>query len=120
MMLMRALAVSFALLAAPVAAPVAALAQDASVDAAEVDAATIRMAPDKSLTLAGEAVTPEELVARLRALRAGGYEGRAYIRAYPGVPYRDVLGVLNLAQEAGFNTIALVGEGIGPPTLSVD
>jgi biopolymer transport protein ExbD len=53
-----------------------------------------------------------ELPARLRGETAGDVNERIYLRADQGLPYRRVMQVMNVLQDAGFYRVGLVAEEI--------
>ena len=64
---------------------------------------------DLALALGDEAVPREGLAAALDQRTGGDHEQRVFLRADKGVPYGDVMGVLNLLRGAGYLKIGLVG-----------
>ena len=64
---------------------------------------------DLALSL-GDAVVPRDgLGVALNAVSKGDKEQRVFLRADKGVPYGEVMGVLNLLRGAGYLKLALVG-----------
>ena len=60
-----------------------------------------------------DAETPlGELPARLREKTAGDVNERIYLRADQSLPYRRVMQVMNVLQDAGFYRVGLVAEEI--------
>ncbi len=58
-----------------------------------------------------DAETPlAELPARLREKTAGDLNERIYLRADQSLPYRQVMQVMNVLQDAGFYRVGLVAE----------
>jgi biopolymer transport protein ExbD len=64
---------------------------------------------DLSLALGDTTVERERLKAALDAQTAGDHEQRVFMRADKGVPYGELMTVLNLLRAAGYLKIALVG-----------
>jgi biopolymer transport protein TolR len=58
----------------------------------------------------------EELVPRLTAIAAGGYDQRVYVRGDRSVNYGAVMAVMARMSEAGFTRIGLVNEQPGYET----
>ena len=56
------------------------------------------------------AVSQEELVPRLTAIAAGGYEERIFIRGDQGAEYGKVIQVMSEVSRAGFTRLAIVTE----------
>jgi len=77
--------------------------------------ALIEIVEGGALKFAGEKASPEQIAASLTALKAEGYAGRIYVGAYAGVPQAEVLRVMNLAMDAGFERIVLVAPPASPP-----
>jgi biopolymer transport protein ExbD len=65
--------------------------------------------PDLSLALGNDAVARDLLQARLDGHTGGDREQRIFLRSDGAVPYRELMGVMNLLREAGYLKIALVG-----------
>ena len=55
-------------------------------------------------------ITLAELPARLRERTAGDLNERIYLRADQSLPYRRVMQVMNVMQDAGFYRVGLVAE----------
>jgi TonB system transport protein ExbD (group 1) len=64
---------------------------------------------DLSLALGEATVAREGLGAALEAATGGDHEQRVFVRADKGVPYGEMMGVLNLLRGAGYLKVALVG-----------
>ena len=64
---------------------------------------------DLTLALGDTPVQRDGLAAALDALTAGDREQRVFLRSDKGVPYGEVMGVLNQLRAAGYLKLALVG-----------
>jgi biopolymer transport protein ExbD len=64
---------------------------------------------DLSLTLGEDAILPDALHAALDQRTNRDREQRVFLRADQGVPYGDLMKVMNLLRAAGYLRIALVG-----------
>ena len=71
--------------------------------------AFLTVAADLGLALGDAPVSREGLGAALDAVTGGDREQRVFLRADKGVPYGEVMAVLNLLRGAGYLKIALVG-----------
>ena len=71
--------------------------------------AYLTVAADLGLALGDAPVPREGLGAALDAVTGGDREQRVFLRADKGVPYGEVMAVLNLLRGAGYLKIALVG-----------
>ena len=71
--------------------------------------AYLTVAADLGLALGDVPVPREGLGAALDAATGGDREQRVFLRADKGVPYGEVMAVLNLLRGAGYLKIALVG-----------
>ena len=71
--------------------------------------AYLTVAADLGLALGDAPVPRERLGAALDAATGGDREQRVFLRADKGVPYGEVMAVLNLLRGAGYLKIALVG-----------
>jgi len=71
--------------------------------------AYLTVAADLGLALGDAPVPREGLGAALDAVTGGDREQRVFLRADKGVPYGEVMAVLNLLRSAGYLKIALVG-----------
>ena len=71
--------------------------------------AFLTVAADLGLALGDAPVSREGLGAALGAVTGGDREQRVFLRADKGVPYGEVMAVLNLLRGAGYLKIALVG-----------
>jgi biopolymer transport protein ExbD len=63
----------------------------------------------KTLALGNDPVAPPALGAALAALTNNDRDRRIFLRSDKGVPYGDVMEVLNLLRAAGYLKVALVG-----------
>jgi biopolymer transport protein TolR len=70
----------------------------------------VTLAADGQLYIRDEKVTPDQLVARLAALRPGEGEPEttAYVRADKSIAYGRVMDVLNDVSQAGYGRISLL------------
>ena len=57
-------------------------------------------------------IAAADLVPKLQAITANGYEQRIFVRADQTVPYGKVAEVMGLLSAAGFNRIGLVNEAV--------
>ncbi len=71
--------------------------------------AFLTITADRALALGDAPVPREGLGAALDAATGGNREQRVFLRADTGVPYGEVMAVLNLLRRAGYLKIALVG-----------
>ena len=71
--------------------------------------AFLTVAADLGLALGDAPVSREGVGAALDAATGGDREQRVFLRADKGVPYGEVMAVLNLLRRAGYLKIALVG-----------
>ncbi len=71
--------------------------------------AYLTVAADLGLALGDAPVPRGALGAALDAATGGDREQRVFLRADKGVPYGEVMAVLNLLRKAGYLRIALVG-----------
>ena len=71
--------------------------------------AFLTLTADRGLALGDAAVARAALGAALDALTGADREQRVFLRADAGVPYGEVMAVLNLLRRAGYLRIALVG-----------
>lgn len=69
----------------------------------------LTIAADRALALGDTPVAREALGAALDAASGRDRDQRVFLRADKGVPYGEVMGVLNLLRGAGYLKIALVG-----------
>ncbi len=65
--------------------------------------------PDLTLSLGDDPVARDSLGAALTQATRGDKETRVFLRGDKGVPYGEVMEVMNLLRAAGFLKIALVG-----------
>ena len=71
--------------------------------------AYLTVAADLRLALGDAPVSREGLAAALDAVTRQDREQRVFLRADKGVPYGEVMAVLNLLRGAGYTKLALVG-----------
>lgn len=71
--------------------------------------AFLTITADRALMLGDAPVAREAVGAALDALSGQDREQRVFLRADTGVPYGEVMAVLNLLRAAGYLKIALVG-----------
>ncbi len=64
---------------------------------------------DLSLSLGNEPISRDRLGAALNAETKGDKDARIFLRADKGVPYGEVMEIMNLLRGAGFLKVALVG-----------
>ena len=69
----------------------------------------LTIAADSSLDLGDAPVARDALAAALDAATSQDRDQRVFLRADKGVPYGDVMAVLNLLRAAGYLKIGLVG-----------
>jgi biopolymer transport protein TolR len=65
------------------------------------------------ITLMNAPVKLEELVAKLQAMSADGFDERIYVRGSKAVNYGRVASVMSMITEAGYKKVALVTENPG-------
>jgi biopolymer transport protein TolR len=70
---------------------------------------------DGSIYLQNTPVGEQELVAKLTAISANGYDQRIYVRGDKAVDYGRVMEVMGLLSAAGFTHIGLVTNVAKPP-----
>ena len=75
----------------------------------------LTIAADSSLDLGDAPVARDALAAALDAATGQDRDQRVFLRADKGVPYGDVMVVLNLLRAAGYLKIALVGLDASQP-----
>lgn len=68
---------------------------------------------DLALALGEEMVAREALGPALDRAFGGDRDGRVFLRADAGVPYGELMGVMNLLRAAGYLKVALVGLDAG-------
>ena len=68
---------------------------------------------DLALALGEEAVAREALSPALDRAFGGDRDGRVFLRADAGVPYGELMAVMNLLRAAGYLKVALVGLDAG-------
>ena len=71
--------------------------------------AYLTVAADLGLALGDTPVSRKGLAAALDAVTGQDREQRVFLRADKGVPYGEVMAVLNLLRRAGYLKVALVG-----------
>ena len=76
--------------------------------------AYLTVAADLGLSLGDAPASRDGLGAALDALTGGDRAQRVFLRADKGVPYGEVMAVLNLLRGAGYLKVALVGLDAGP------
>lgn len=84
----------------------------ASVLPAAQDPLTITVQTDGAIFLQETRVEPEELVPKLEAIAAAGYEQRIFIRADSSAAYGAVAAVMADISAAGFRNLALVTDPV--------
>lgn len=70
----------------------------------------VTVAPDGSVYIRNENVAPDDLAARLDALRAAEGDAIVYIRADKGTDYGEVMDMLGRVNSAGYNRISLLAQ----------
>lgn len=76
----------------------------------EQEVLSITIQKDGKMFLQKEEITMQELLPKLRAIVATGYNERLYVRGDKDILYGDGVRVMAAAQMAGFNHIALVAD----------
>jgi biopolymer transport protein TolR len=71
---------------------------------------TVTIDQEGKIFLQETPVEMEELVPRLTAIAANGYEQRVYVRGDKNVNYGTVMAAMSRMSEAGFTRLALVAE----------
>ncbi|MEA3534811.1 TonB system transport protein ExbD [Rhizobium sp. CC-YZS058] len=69
----------------------------------------VTLKADLSLTLGNDAVAREGFASALDAMTNGAKETRVLLRADKSVAYEQLMGMMNLIQQAGYTKIGLVG-----------
>ena len=69
----------------------------------------VTLKADLSLTLGDDAVAREGFASALDAMTNGAKETRVLLRADKSVAYEQLMGMMNLIQQAGYTKIGLVG-----------
>lgn len=69
----------------------------------------VTLKADLSLTLGNDAVAREGFASALDAMTNGAKETRILLRADKSVAYEQLMGMMNLIQQAGYTKIGLVG-----------
>ena len=64
---------------------------------------------DLGLSLGEESVSQDALGRRLDSETGGDHDRRIFLRADAGLPYGDLMGVMNRLRAAGYLKVALVG-----------
>ena len=75
----------------------------------------LTVAADRSLALGDAPVAREALGMALDAASGRNHDQRVFLRVDKGVPYGDIMAVLNLLRGAGYLKIALVGLDASQP-----
>ena len=76
---------------------------------------TVSVEPDGALSLDGEPVTLETLVAAVQALAVEGTDERLYVRGDTTTAYGAVMAVMGELSAAGYGQIGLVTQPAGTP-----
>lgn len=76
----------------------------------DTDPLTISIAVDSKIFLQSTEIALDELVPKLLAITANGYDERIFVRSDRAVAYGDVMRVMGRINAAGFRRIALVTE----------
>jgi biopolymer transport protein ExbD len=100
------------MVAAPLATvdvPVDLPASTAQAQPKDHDPVYLTVQADLSLSLNQDAVTAEQLAAKLDALTGGDRDERIFLRADKGVPYGELMTTMNALRKAGYLKVALVG-----------
>lgn len=106
------------MVAAPLATvdvPVELPALNAAPQARDRDPIYLTVQDDLSLSLNQDAITGAELKAKLDVLTGGDPAERIFLRADSGVPYGELMQVMNALRDAGYLKVALVGLEQGSP-----
>ncbi len=74
---------------------------------------TVTINREGAIFLQETTVTADELVPRLLAIAASGYDERIYVRGDRAVDYGKVMAVMARMSDAGFTRIGLVNEAPG-------
>ncbi len=74
------------------------------------DPLTISVGADSVIYLQSTPIALDELVPKLLAIAANGYDERIFVRSDRAVRYGEVMKVMGRINEAGFRRIALVTE----------
>ncbi len=69
----------------------------------------VTLQADLTLSVGNEAVERNDLAARLQVATGGKTDQRLFLRADSGVPYGELMGVMNLLRQGGFTQVGLVG-----------
>ena len=76
---------------------------------------TVSVEPDGALSLDGEPVTLETLVAAVEALAVEGTDKRLYVRGDTTTAYGAIMAVMGELSAAGYSKIGLVTQPAGMP-----
>jgi len=71
---------------------------------------TLTVSPDGALSIEGEPVDMETLVARVDALATDGTDERLYVRGDASVAYGRIMEVMGALSSAGYGSIGLITE----------
>lgn len=71
---------------------------------------TLTVSPDGALSIEGEPVGMETLVARVDALATDGTDERLYVRGDASVAYGRIMEVMGALSSAGYGSIGLITE----------
>jgi biopolymer transport protein ExbD len=69
----------------------------------------ITLRSDLSVSVGNEPISRDQLGAALEAETKGDKDARIFLRADKGVPYGEVIEIMNLLRGSGFLKVALVG-----------
>ena len=69
----------------------------------------VTLQPDLTISVGNEPIAREALAATLQRETQGNHDTRIFLRADKGVPYGDLMAVMNELRKAGYLKIALVG-----------
>lgn len=75
---------------------------------------TINLASDGQIFLQKTPIAYEELALRLPSIAAEREDGRVFLRADAALDYGSVALIMGLLNKTGFNSIALVTDGVAP------
>lgn len=94
---------------ATVSVPVDLPASSAKNAGAERELLFVTLQQDLSLTVQEQTITIASLGLRLDAITERNRDERVFLRADQGIPYREVMAVMNALADAGYTKVALVG-----------
>lgn len=77
---------------------------------------TLSVRRDGSIYLQNTRISEDDLVPRLNAIAANGYDQRVFVRGDKAVDYGRVMQVMALVSAAGFTHIGLVTDVARPPS----